>query len=53
MQMTGDPSAKSYLKQAMQDRQNLLDRTDEPTLKFLTVGDFDAIVPYGARVGGS
>ena len=49
MQMTGDPSAESCLNQAIQDRQKLVDRTDECPSEMLTVADFDAIVPFGAR----
>ena len=49
MQMTGDPNAESCLEQAMQDRRKLVDGTDERPSEMLTVADFDAIVPFGAR----
>lgn len=49
MQMTGDPSAESCLKRAMQDRQKFVDRADERPPEMVTVADFDASVPFGAR----
>lgn len=49
MQMTGDPNAESCLEQAMQDRRKLVDGTDERPSEMLTVADFDAIGPFGAR----